>query len=99
MHYINVVLFKEYLAYLKHRLEGLDRRDDPLVEEPDEQQGSSNMTTISDLKEKLQIMLGEITSGNTSKILKNELAKVLHYLDSKKKISKQKYEHLIHLTY
>ena len=61
-------------------------------------EGSSIMTTMEYLKERLQVLIGEITSGNTHKELKNELAEILHYLLSKKIVNKQYYRKLINLT-
>ena len=86
-HQRNLENYIQYLRYLKQRINQLET-----------QEGSSIMTTIHDLKERLQILIGEITSGNTSKALKNELADVLHYLLKKKVLSKERYMKLMNLT-
>ena len=60
--------------------------------------GSSIMTSLSDIRERLQILVGEITSGNTHKTLKSELAEIVHYLYKKKILNKQNYSKLMNLT-
>ena len=66
------------------------------------QQGTSItttiMTTMNDLVERMKILLGEIESGNTNKVLKNELRDIAHYLYSKDKINKSTYKMLMSLT-
>ena len=47
------------------------------------------MTSLSDIGECLQILVGEITSGNTHKTLKNELAAILHYLYMQKVVNER----------
>ena len=56
------------------------------------------MTTLGDLKERLQLLIGSIESGNGSKELKNELADILHYLYKNKKLKKAAYETFMNLT-
>ena len=62
------------------------------------QTGSSILTSINDIKERLQILVGEITSGNTNKTLKNELAEILNYLLKPKHINKSTYSRFINLV-
>ena len=62
------------------------------------QQGTSIMTTMSDLVERMKILLGEIESGNTNKVLKNELRDIAHYLNSKDKIYRSTYKMLVDLS-
>ena len=63
------------------------------------QQGTSItttiMTTMNDLVERMKILLGEIESGNTNKVLKNELRDIVHYLYSKDKINRSTYKMLM----
>ncbi len=74
-HGTNIILFQEYLVGIEHLRKDFDRRNQfsPLVEEP--QKGSSIMTTIEDFKERLQILIGEISSGNANEEFKNMLPK------------------------
>ena len=59
------------------------------------QQGTSIMTTMNDLIERMKILLGEIESGNTNEVLKNELRDIAHYLYSKRKINRSTYKMLM----
>ena len=67
-----------------------------------QQQGKSItttiMTTMNDLVERMKILLGEIESGNTNKVLKNDLRDIAHYLYSKDKINKSTYKMLMSFT-
>ena len=62
------------------------------------QKGTSIMTTMNDLIERMKILLGEIESGNTNKVLKNELRDIAHYLYSKDKINRSTYKILMSLS-
>ena len=69
-----------------------------LKDTPQKQQGNAILTTMEDISERLKILVGEITSGNTNVKLKNELADILHYLLRKGEISKSKYKTLMDLV-
>ena len=70
-HNRNAVNLAQYIRYIKYRKSLLEEQ---------QQDGSSILTSIKDIKDRLQILVGEITSGNTNKALKNELAEILNYL-------------------
>ena len=62
------------------------------------QTGSSILTSISNIKERIQILVGEITSGNTNKTLQNESTEILNYLLKTKHINKSNYSEFINLV-
>ena len=57
--------------------------------------GSGIFTSIQEIMERVQVLLGEIEAGNTSINLRNELAELLHYMYEHKRIRKQDYTNLI----
>ena len=59
--------------------------------------GSSVFTSLEEVFERVRVLFGELTAGNTSIDLRNELADLLHYLYKHKRIKKQKYTDLIKL--
>ena len=60
--------------------------------------GSGIMTNISDLIERVKLIIGSIEAGNSNKMLKNELSDILYYLYKNRKINKNTYDSLINLT-
>ena len=57
--------------------------------------GSSVFTSFKEIIKKVELLLGEISAGNTSIALRNELTDLLHYLYQHKKIRKGMYTSLI----
>ena len=57
--------------------------------------GSGVFTSIQEIVERAQVLLGELSAGNTSINLKNELADLLGYLHKHKKIKKTDLANLI----
>ena len=61
-------------------------------------EGKGIMTNMSDLSERLKLLVGSIESGNSNIELKNELADILHYLLKNKVINKSVYKTFMNLT-
>lgn len=59
--------------------------------------GSSVFTSLEEIFERARVLFGELTAGNTSVNLRNELADLLHYLYKHKRINKTNYTNLIKL--
>ena len=57
--------------------------------------GSGVFTSLKEIGERAQVLLGEMKAGNTSINLKNELSDLLHYLYKHRQIKKGDYTNLI----
>ena len=60
--------------------------------------GAGIFTSIQEIMERVKVLLGEMEAGNTSMVLRNELADLLHYLYKRKQIKKNDYTKLIGLV-
>ena len=59
------------------------------------QEGSGCATLHSNIKERIQVLLGEIEAGNTSPEIRKELKRLLLYLLKQKEITKDDYSNII----
>ena len=57
--------------------------------------GGEIFTSMEEMSDKLNVILGQIKAGNTSKVIRNEAMDIVHYLYKNKKIKKDSYNSII----